>query len=153
MSFHGVKWTIKTWFYDGKCFIKIWRGENFSFQNITRCIFFESKNRQVVKFVNQNLTSCKIFISKPDALESFFSKSDKFQNFFSGILFLFFFQVLTEWWYLLSTLIPTFFKVEKWKTMSVMDLVAWCTIETGTCQFVCECVSNSLMTTHNLHKG
>ena len=74
------------------CFLKkivfseICRVVKFLFQKLTRCIFF------------QNLTRCKTFISKSDALwnfcfkiwrfRNFNSKSDKFQTFFCEIWFL-----------------------------------------------------------------
>ena len=65
------------------------------------------KSWRVVKFSIQNLTRCKIFNSK----------SVKFWNFFSEIWFISCLSSSDWRWYLLSTLIPTYFKEENWKTM------------------------------------
>ena len=59
-------------------FFKIWHVEKILIQNLTPCIFFQSKIWRVVKTSNQNLTRC----------ENCNSKSDKFQNFFYEIWFL-----------------------------------------------------------------
>ena len=90
------------------------------FNSKSNAYFFQSKIWRVVKPLNQNLTRCEILVSKSDALENFNSKSDKFENFFPEIWFYLVFQILTEWWYLLTTLIPTYFKEENQKTMRVI---------------------------------
>ena len=104
---------LKKSFYSKSCFfkkiffLKIWRVGKFLIQNLTRCFFFQSKIGRVVKLWNQNLTRCENFVSKSDALELFNSKSDKY--FYSTSDYHFVFQVLTERWYLLWTLIPNLF--------------------------------------------
>ena len=60
----------------------------------------------------QNLMRCNAFKSNSDALEGFNWKSDKFEKFFPKSDFCLVFPVPTEWWYLLSTLIPTYFEEE-----------------------------------------
>ena len=76
--------------------------------------FFQYKIWRVVSFLNQNLTICENFVSKSDAFENFNPKSEKFWIFFTRIFFsvFLFLKVLTEWWYLLSTLKLTYFKEE-----------------------------------------
>ena len=74
------------------------------FKNI---IFF--KIWRVVKILIRNLTHCRNFSPKSD---------------FYLVL-----QVLTEWWFFLSTLIPTSFKEENQKSMYIIDLVARWTTE------------------------
>ena len=110
--FRGVKRT-KTWFFGCQHFFKTWNVQNFIIQNLTRCIFFQSKIWRFVKMFNQNLTGFEIFIPKSDALEKLNSKSDKVKIFFPKPDFYLVFVVLTEWWYFLSTLITTWFKEEK----------------------------------------
>ena len=61
--FCGVKWS-KTRFFECKNFFKIWLVKNFLIQSLARCIF-----------LIQNLTRCKSFNSKSDALWKFCFKN------------------------------------------------------------------------------
>ena len=74
---------FKTMLFKKIFFFKIWPVVKILIQNLTHCIFFQSKIVRVVKLWNQNLTRCENFVSKSDALEIFNSKSDKFEDFFS----------------------------------------------------------------------
>ena len=75
---------------------------------IWRVVKTSKQNRRVVKILYHNLTSFKTFSTNSDIYIVF--------------------QFLTDWWYLLPTLLPTYFKEEKKKTMRVMELVArWTT--------------------------
>ena len=69
--FHGVKWT-KTWFFDRKQFFKVWHVQKILVQNLTRCKTFKSKSDALWKFCFKiwrvvfflNLARCKIVFSK-----------------------------------------------------------------------------------------
>ena len=50
--------------FECKQFFKFWQEENFLIQNLTRCIFFQSKIWRVVKLSNKNLMRCIFFILK-----------------------------------------------------------------------------------------
>ena len=58
----------------------------------------------------QNLKRLKILIQNLTSFKTFSPKSD----------FYIVFQILTEWWYIAWTLLPTYFKEENWKTMRVI---------------------------------
>ena len=55
-------------------------------------IFFRPKISCVVNLLNQNPTRCESFVSKPNALDYFISKTDRFWNFFAKIWFLSYFS-------------------------------------------------------------
>ena len=93
--------------------------------------FFRSKTLRFVKLFNRNLTRFEFFfkICRVGKIEF---KTWQFLKFFSPKSdFYLVFQVLTERWLFLSTLITIYFKEENWTTMSVIDLAARCT--TGSC--------------------
>ena len=73
---------------------------NFFFKIVLFKKLFWFKTWRVVKTLIHNLTNFRTFSPRSD--------------------FYLVFQVRTEWWYLLSTLIPTYFKEENWKTMCVI---------------------------------
>ena len=119
-----------------------------STENLTSCVFLKRKKWRVqFDFGNVILsipkpTRCKLFKSKSDVYWNFSFKIWRvkkiefeiwhFLKFSSANSdFYLLFQVLTEGWYFLSTLITTYFKGENWTTMSVIDLDARCT--TGSC--------------------
>ena len=89
--FHGVK-RSKTWFFGWKQFFQNLTCRKILNSKSNALYFFQSKIWRVVKPLNQNLGS--------------------FQTFSPISEFYLVFQVLTEWWYLLSTLIQTYFKEE-----------------------------------------
>ena len=60
--------------FECKQFFKFWQDEKFLIQNLTRCIFFQSKIWRVVKLLNQNLMRCIFFILKSDTLYKFLSE-------------------------------------------------------------------------------
>ena len=106
---------LKSFFSSKSCFLN-----NFFFKiTLFKNIFF-LQNRALQKYFSlQILTRRKVVISKSDASEIFNSKLTS-QNFSPKFDFYLVFQVLTEWWYLLSTLIPTYSKEENSKTMRVI---------------------------------
>ena len=69
------------------------------------------------------------FCSKIWSVGKTFSKVWQVLNFFLRNLIFVFFQILTDWWSLLSTLLSTYFREEYWKSMRVKDLVASCTTD------------------------
>ena len=81
-------------------FFKIWRIVNFLIQKSHAYQKIEFRIWQVVKISIQNLTRCKNFSPKS--------------------VFCLAFPVLTEWWFLLSTLTPTSLIEENWKTIRVI---------------------------------
>ena len=93
-----------------KFFLKICRIVKLLIQNLTRSFFFstisdalknsEIKIWRVVKILFQNLMRQIFLIQTPTSFETFSPKSD----------FYLIFEVLTEWWYLLLTLIPKLFQ-------------------------------------------
>ena len=94
----GIKWT-KLWFFERKhCFQNLKCRKLFN-SNSNALYVFQSENRRVVKFSFRNLTHNKVLIQNLTSFKIFSPKS----------AFYFAFQVLTEWWYLLSTLIPKYF--------------------------------------------
>ena len=111
------------------------------FQNLTRPIFSNSKSNTLYFFQSKTLHFVKLFNRSLTCFDFFFKiwrvrkiefKIWQLLSFFSPKSDIYLvFQVLTEWWLLLSTLITTYFKEENWTTMSVIDLVARCT--TGSC--------------------
>ena len=99
--FHGVKRT-KTWFFlDANNFQNLTCRKNFNSKS-NALYFFQSKIWRVVRTSNQNLTSCENFNSNLTSFKTFSPKSD----------FYLVFQVLIDWWYLLSTLLSIYFKQE-----------------------------------------
>ena len=118
--FRGVKWT-KTWFLHAKIF-----------QNLVCPKFFNSKSN-ALSFFQSKIWRFLKFLIKIWRVRKFEFKIWEVSKFFSPKCeFYLVFQVLTEWRYFLSTLIPPYFKVENWTTMFVVDLVTRCT--TGSCQ-------------------
>ena len=111
------------------------------FQNLTSPNFFNSKSNTLYFFQSKTLRFVKLFSRILTRFDFFFKiwrvrniefKIWQFLNFFSPKSDIYLvFQVLTERWLFLSTLIRTYFKEENWTTMSVIDLVARCT--TGSC--------------------
>ena len=105
------------------------------FQDILFINIFVFKNMLFKKkfprklFLTQNLTRCKVFNSKSDALKILIQSLTSFKTFSPKSCFYLVFQVLTEWWCLLSTLIPTYFKENNQETMRVIDLVSRCTTD------------------------
>ena len=104
---------------------------NFLNSKCNTLFFFRSKTLRFVKLFNRNLTRFEFFfkICRVGKIEF---KTWQFLKFFSPKSdFYLVFQVLTERWLFLSTLITIYFKEENWTTMSVIDLAARCT--TGSC--------------------
>ena len=60
--------------FECKQFFEFWQHEKILLQNLTRCIFFQSKIGRVVKLLNQNLIRCIFFILKSDTLFKFLSE-------------------------------------------------------------------------------
>ena len=99
-------------------FQKSGMSENFQFK-IKRVVFFQSEKWGVVKLLNQNLTRCGKFVSKPVALAKFNSKAEKFQNFLSEVWFLSCFPA-SDWMMISSVYVNNnLFKEENKKTKSV----------------------------------
>ena len=110
-AFYWVNW-IKTWLFVCKkffetCFLKLFFSskscfsKNISFFKINLLKFiFLFKIWRVVNFSVQNLTRCKDFNSESDTLWKIFAE----------LWFYLVFRGLIDWWFLLSTLIPTYFK-------------------------------------------
>ena len=99
--FHGVKRT-KTWFFCMQTFFKICHVEKFLIQNLTRCMFFNPKSGALWKLQIKSWGFVKLSIQTLTRFKTSSPKSDAYLVF----------QVLTEWWYLLSTLLPIYFKDE-----------------------------------------
>ena len=59
--FHGAKRT-KTWFLWMQTFFKIWHFEKFSMQNLTRCKIFKSKSDALWKFYFKIWQDSKLFL-------------------------------------------------------------------------------------------
>ena len=88
-SFYGLKW-IKRWFFFCE---KI-------FQNLLFKFFFSKSCILQKNFSSKSCFSKKYFLCKIWQVLNFSPRPD----------FYLVFQVLTEWWYLLSILIPTYFR-------------------------------------------
>ena len=94
-------------------FLKIWGVVKKFNSKCNALYFFQSKIWRVVKLLNENWTRWDKFVSKSDALENFFQNLTSSETSSPKSDFYLVFQVLIEWWYVLSTLIPTYFKEEK----------------------------------------
>ena len=125
--FWRVNWT-KTWLFESKLFFKVWHLEKIQFK-LQRVVKIWIKIWRFVKFFKWTQTRWKNSKSNYDKLWNFNSNSDTLYSLPLKSDFYLVFQVLIEWWYLLSKLKSTEFEGEKWKTMSVIDLVTSCTSE------------------------
>ena len=126
--FDGVNWT-KTLIFDWKHFFESRHDKKNLGQSLTHCSFltpksnalwnFQIKIIRVGKFSIQNLTHYKVLFQNLTTCTTFPPESDSYLVF----------QVLTERWYRLSLLVPTYFKGHKRNTKSDIDLIATRTTE------------------------
>ena len=156
MSFSRSKMNQNVFFWTRTIFQKPTCWKKFNSKSTASHFCFQSKTWQIVKFFIKIWRVVKFFISKPDDLEGFDTKSDKLWNFFSEISFLFCLSS-SDWMMISSVNVNTNLfqggdveddvcfifsrQIYNWKLPHVNSPLNP------------QSVRNSIMTTHNLHKG